>query len=119
MANNFPLASNKYILSIRTAVRLGEHDITTEKDCDDFPDCADPVVDIPIAETIVHEDYRADSASQEHDIALIRLESAVNYTDYVKPICLPIDETWRKMNLDGWPLSTVGWGISENGILPS
>jgi hypothetical protein len=48
-----------------------------------------------------------------HDIALIKLERDVNFTDYISPICLP---TPRYLNFESEPNATViGWGKLEAG----
>lgn len=99
-----------------SSVRLGEHDITKDIDCEyDDELCADPVQDIPVTECFVHESYLPESDTQEFDIALLRLERPVKYSNYIRPICLPFAEGLRTANLDGVPLTAAGWGISETG----
>lgn len=71
----------------------------SELDCDvDDPEfCAPPLVRNQITEKIIHEHYRAASKDQHFDIALLRLESKVEFNEFVKPICLPLDPTmWAK-----------------------
>lgn len=67
------------------SVRLGEHNLLTTIDCEDG-ECADPVVDVPIAERIIHESYEPSSRAQGNDIALLRLARPVRVKskkDYV------------------------------------
>ncbi|XP_064412985.1 coagulation factor VII [Latimeria chalumnae] len=67
-----------------------------------------------VVEIISHENYR--QAQPNHDIALLKLEKPVNFTDYVVPICLP---EWRFAVeiLSSIKYSTVsGWGqLNEKG----
>lgn len=78
-------------------------------------ECADPVEDIPVAETIVHENYVPTSSSQANDIALIHLQRPAPYTHYIQPICLPVATDLRNKNYDGTFLEVTGFGRTENG----
>lgn len=78
-------------------------------------ECANPVEDILVAELIVHENYDASSRSQANDIGLIRLQRPAPYTNYIRPICLPILDLQNK-NYDGSALIVAGFGRIENGI---
>lgn len=69
------------------------------------------MVNIPVADTIVHENY----VKQKHDIALIRLQYAAPYTDFIRPVCLPIGNLQNK-NYDGVSLTVCGFGKTENGV---
>lgn len=62
-----------------SSVRLGEFDLSTEKDCYKG-DCTDAPVDIAVEKLIPHEKYVPTSKAQENDIALIRLSRPVKYT---------------------------------------
>lgn len=99
------------------AVRLGEWDTKTLKDCDDSyvtgSICNDPPVDVPVEEKIVHEEYVVNSKNQHHDIALLRLSRNVEYSEFIKPICLPIDNSLRNADLSGVSLDVSGWGKTE------
>lgn len=78
--------------------------------------CADPVVDIAVSELIVHENYEPESISQENDIALVRLARPITYTDYIKPICLPISKSLRNKNYENSNyLVVIGYGPDNNG----
>lgn len=90
-------------------VRLGEWDQSTDEDCEDN-NCSLPVVDVPVAERIPHENYVPTSKAQENDIALLRLAQPVQFTDWVKPICLPVAPSTRNLNYDNYPFTVAGWG---------
>lgn len=92
-----------------TGVRLGEWDLNTESDCENDL-CADPVKNIPVEEKVPHENYASDSKSQIHDIALLRLAENVEYTDWIKPICLPRAEHLKSNNYVGDSMHFAGWG---------
>jgi secreted trypsin-like serine protease len=95
-------------------VRLGEWDLSTDKDCDD-DDCVDkPVQDIRIEATIPHPNYNITDTKIRDDIALIRLVRDCDYNDFVKPICLPLTDQMRYANLNGMTLTVAGWGKTEN-----
>ncbi|XP_065359422.1 uncharacterized protein LOC135953441 [Calliphora vicina] len=117
------IISDQYILTaahcvhrlekLLVAVRLGEHQISTEKDCIKTPRkniCAPPVEDIGIEEIIIHEKY---VRNLYHDIALIRLNRKINFQRHIKPICLPIYDNLRHKEYSQYVIS--GWGTTENG----
>lgn len=72
------------------------------------------MVDVRVADITVHENYIPHSITQENDIALIRLQTPANYTDYIRPICLPVGKL-RNKNYIGLPLTVAGFGRTENG----
>lgn len=87
--------------------------MSSDRDCEEG-ECADPVVDVPVAETVVHENYASNSATQTDDIALIRLSQPVTFTDWIKPVCLPVAPQLRSKNFDNAPLIVAGFGKTEN-----
>lgn len=95
-----------------TAVRLGEWDQSSDEDCDEN-NCSEPVVDVPVVDRIPHENYVPTSKAQENDIALLRLGHSVRFTDWVKPICLPIAPSTRNINYDEYVFVVAGWGKTE------
>ncbi|XP_058453501.1 CLIP domain-containing serine protease B9-like isoform X1 [Malaya genurostris] len=73
------------------SVRLGEYDTTTDVDCieqDGERICADPPIDVPVEEKLPHPEYS--ELTKLNDIALLRLNRDILYTDFIQPICLPL-----------------------------
>ncbi|CAO1427631.1 unnamed protein product [Diamesa serratosioi] len=101
------------------AVRLGEWDLSQQKDCDDSllneVVCAPPPIDIAIEEKIMHEKYSPSSSNQHNDIALLRMRQKVTYGEFIRPICLPTSPSLRSANAVGEKLTTAGWGKTESG----
>ncbi|CAH1983355.1 unnamed protein product [Acanthoscelides obtectus] len=97
-------------------VRLGEYDTDNKIDCVGPPDrqtCAPPPQDIPVEEGIAHEQYDPYDASQYNDIALLRLAREVNYTGFVKPVCIPRSKTLQSKSYATKKLTVAGWGKTE------
>lgn len=63
----------------RTGVRLGEWNTTSAIDCYE-DDCADTPLNVQVEQIIIHGNFDSASASQQNDIALIRLASKVQFT---------------------------------------
>lgn len=62
-------------------------------------------VDIGISKVIVHENLNL--KTYENDIALLKLESSVTFTDFIRPACLW--QSWHTRILEPTVVST-GWG---------
>lgn len=95
-------------------VRLGEHDTSTNPDCDyddpEDPECADPVQDSPVNSFLAHPDF--DRANVLNDIGIVRLEVAANFKQrHIKPICLPFTAELQKLPED---FIVIGWGRTES-----
>ncbi|XP_014209152.1 serine protease easter-like [Copidosoma floridanum] len=100
-----------------TSVRLGEYDLGTDRDCiDDDPKespnrfCNDKPLELGIDAAIIHEGYDplrgpSDFNPLSYDIALLRLDRPVEFSDFVRPVCLPD----RKFADEGKYLAS-GWG---------
>lgn len=95
--------SNRTLVTIR----IGEHDLTKEPDCE--VRCAPPTQNLAPGAIIVHPTFNKRGAVSD-DIALIKLERHVQFTDYVQPICLPAAG-------QAPPSQAVvaGWGETQNG----
>ncbi|CAO1416410.1 unnamed protein product [Diamesa tonsa] len=123
------LISNRYVLTAShcvngrgivaagynlTGVRLGEWNLATERDCDDSfepPYCSHPHRDIEVEESFPHEDYDPNSRNQHNDIALLRLSEKIEkFTTFIKPICLPLEESVRNFDLTNKMMNVTGWG---------
>lgn len=103
-------------------VRLGEHSIKSEFDCDydDEDDliCADPVQDFKIEHynKIQHEGYQRNRGLLVNDIALLKLDRRANMNKYVNTICLPLEMTNRLESLEESALRSMlisGWGLTD------
>lgn len=57
--------------------------------------CNDPALDYEIEQRIPHPQYDPYGTNQHNDIALLRLKYQVKYTDFIKPICLPVETALR------------------------
>ncbi|XP_014372115.2 CLIP domain-containing serine protease 2 [Papilio machaon] len=120
------LISSKYVMTaahclkgnelpptwLLTQVRLGEWNITSSRDCVE-DDCSPSVQDISVVDRIAHENYHPDDMHQHNDIALLKLARDVVYSDFVKPICLPLTKTQRTNSFDGYEMEVAGWGKTE------
>jgi hypothetical protein len=91
---------------------LGEWDTSTEIDCDtSFVDeeiCNDPPKDIKIEQKITHPCYDSESVSQPNDIALLRLAESVEYSESIRPICLPLIPVLKATSHVGQRLFVAG-----------
>uniref|UniRef100_A0A1A9WS69 Peptidase S1 domain-containing protein n=1 Tax=Glossina brevipalpis TaxID=37001 RepID=A0A1A9WS69_9MUSC len=103
-----------------TGVRLGEWNTDTNPDCQTdirgHKDCAPPYVDISVDRVLMHNSFNISLNGVRFDIALLRLSSSVTYTDFIKPICLPLNDSLRSLDFIDYSLIVAGWGHynSEN-----
>ena len=79
---------------------LGEHD-TSKKDKN--------VVRMPIIQIIQHPDFKKLGLGYDKDISLLKMRRTIVFSkyDYIRPICLPIDD---RQNYDGETAIIAGWG---------
>ena len=92
-----------------TSVRIGEFDSSKDPDCGNTGFCAPPALNHAVSQVIVHPDYV--HGQYHHDIALIVLKTAINYTVAAQPICLHPDR--NDLNV-GKRAIIVGWGKLSN-----
>lgn len=74
-----------------------------------------PIVQVRVvSHVITHHAY--DHANLKNDIALMKLAMPVKFNRYVRPICLPSENTAGKFFMEGPPPGTsctvVGWGAT-------
>lgn len=62
-----------------------------------------------IAEIIKYPQYK--QPSQYHDIALLRMNSRVNFDAYVRPACLPLN-----LEIPHQKVIATGWGLTDSGL---
>ncbi|XP_063216358.1 CLIP domain-containing serine protease B4-like isoform X1 [Bacillus rossius redtenbacheri] len=86
-------------------VRLGEHDSSTDPDCQGGF-CSDPVMDYRVAEVMAHPAY----GRYKNDIALIRTDREVEFTKWIKPICVIAGPLMNKSFIGDHP-DVAGWGV--------
>ncbi|CAJ1080986.1 LOW QUALITY PROTEIN: uncharacterized protein LOC119010001 [Xyrichtys novacula] len=63
-----------------------------------------------VSAIILHPNY--DSATSDNDIALLKLSSPVQFTDYIRPVCLAAGESIFNNGTDSW---VTGWGAVQEG----
>lgn len=80
-------------------VRLGEHDVSLEGE--------DDVQEMKVEKVLTHPDYQG--RITENDIALIKLDKSVIFSNFVRPICLPRED----IDLTGSTAWSTGWGNSN------
>jgi len=91
-------------------VRLGEHNIHTEEDCDESR-CANPVQNFGIEKVIFHEEY-GQPVDFQNDIALIKLDREARENSFVGPVCLPWLDRGEEYLSPGGQVEVAGWGAT-------
>lgn len=86
-------------------VRLGEHEIDNDNDG------ANPI-DIKVVQRLIHKGYH--SAFYHNDIAILTLERDVEFTDFIRPICLPLlSPIVSKQTFQRFFPFIAGWGTTR------
>lgn len=67
-------------------------------------------MDIGIAEIFIHEEHSL--RKKINDIAVIRLERKITYSDFIRPICLPSRDMLDTV-YDGVDLTVAAWGATN------
>ncbi|KAL4704913.1 hypothetical protein ACJJTC_005701 [Scirpophaga incertulas] len=126
------LISGKYVLTAAhcvvarnhklQSVRLGEYDIENEgRDsvnvASGVKDYTDGAISVPVEQIIVHPGY--DRVKKVNDIALLRLKHMVNYTDFIRPICLPASDISLRREFASMTASVAGWGRVNSTVAQS
>nr|XP_017107880.2 serine protease grass-like [Drosophila bipectinata] len=115
ITSKFVLTAAHCIKDTLVSVRLGEYDLNKTDDCVFFGNekiCLDSPLDVPIEKMFVHGGFN--KTRLVNDIALIRLKDPVRFTDWIRPICLPMSlDLQLESQSTTKPLEVVGWGITE------
>lgn len=95
-----------------SSIRLGEFNLETEKDCvkiDGINKCADPTQQFNQSnfDVIIHPDYSNETGF--NDIALIKLNTLLNNSNNIAPICLP----FYAEKIPETKLQVIGFGFTE------
>ncbi|KAG6451336.1 venom protease [Manduca sexta] len=108
------LISSKHVLTVAHCVqrrlksmyivRLGELDFVRDDDG------ATPI-DFSIKHIIRHEQY--DYIIKDNDIAILVLEKEVEFSDLIRPICLPKTSELRSMTFEDYNPLVAGWGALQ------
>ncbi|CAK1585188.1 unnamed protein product [Parnassius mnemosyne] len=95
------------LLTSQIRIRVGEYDFSSVSE-------QYPFVERGVARKAVHPKYNF--FTYEYDLALVKLDSPVQFAPHISPICLPATDD----SLVGENATVTGWGrLSEGGVLPS
>ncbi|KAG8187278.1 hypothetical protein JTE90_019167 [Oedothorax gibbosus] len=86
-------------------VRLGAHDLRLDNE----PGAIDVGVDV------IRRHEQFDPRTYKNDIAVLRLSRSVQFTDIIKPVCLPYDSLTTADDLMTRMVWITGFGTSFNG----
>jgi secreted trypsin-like serine protease len=101
-------------------LRLGEYDLASEADCslnNVTVRCPGSTRDYAIAQILIHSGFDPrDRTGYRNDIALVRLQTRAQSSDYVKTVCLPVPgwQSTKNGALVGLNLTVAGWGMTIN-----
>ncbi|KAA0203615.1 typsin-like serine protease [Hyalella azteca] len=96
-----------------THVTLGDWRLSTDPDCSDNV-CAPERLSVLVEEVVVHPGFNTPSRLN-NDIALIRLQSEVNFNRFIQPICLPPTNFGSSEVSVNQTVVAVGWGDTVTG----
>lgn len=66
-----------------------------------------------ISDIIIHPDWNNFYIGYDADIAILRLDKPVQFTDYIKPVCFPSTDE-NVFDING---TVVGYGLTEKSKL--
>lgn len=88
-------------------VRLGDNELSALQ-CEQ-PNCKSNIEIIPVGKIIPHENFIDNDLNRHYDIALIELSKPVQYSESIRPICMPwIFPYFQPDKNDTYTI--VGWG---------
>ncbi len=102
-----PITVSSSLLTSQIKIRVGEYDFSSIQE-------PYPFAERGVARKVVHPKYNF--FTYEYDLAMVRLDSPLEYAPHIVPICLPGSDDL----LIGENATVTGWGrLSEGGTLPS
>ncbi|XP_017083585.2 serine protease easter [Drosophila eugracilis] len=96
---------------IKLTVRLGGNNLRPSG----FMMCQPAAEDYEIARAIRHKYYTPSIAL--NDIAMLRLARSVEYSVFIRPICIILDSVMERLLEEGMSLTATGWGRTEEESL--
>ncbi|XP_046679805.1 phenoloxidase-activating factor 3-like [Homalodisca vitripennis] len=110
--------SSGQFLRNKTNVILGEHALSHVSYCHSHR-CASPPVTATADRLYVHPEYTkvnpVTGVYSDNDIALIRLEHPITFTDNIRPICLPTAYGQYLQQFAEKTYTAAGWGRTTPG----
>ncbi|VVD01602.1 unnamed protein product [Leptidea sinapis] len=101
---------------VRLKLKRGEWDASMKKDCY-LDTCSDTPIVRRFDNIMIYPDFNNETRYLGADIAIIRLDQPVTFTNYVRPVCLPTDPyVANKEFKKELEFKTAGWGLTENGV---
>uniref|UniRef100_A0A0K8TGC1 Peptidase S1 domain-containing protein n=1 Tax=Lygus hesperus TaxID=30085 RepID=A0A0K8TGC1_LYGHE len=95
------------LLTSQIRIRVGEYDFSSVQE-------PYPYAEKGVAKKVVHPKYNF--FTYEYDLALVKLDSQLDFAPHIRPICLPGSDDL----LIGENATVTGWGrLSDGGTLPS
>ncbi|XP_057705287.1 coagulation factor IXa [Corythoichthys intestinalis] len=82
-------------------VRLGEHNVTLDEGTEQ---------NIIVSQQYIYPLYDRSVSEYDHDIALLRLQRPVNFSEYVRPICVGPTDFTEALVKRASPATVSGWG---------
>lgn len=87
-------------------MRLGAFNLTKKNEADS--------VRINVSKIFVHPEWNVYADEYDANVAILVLTYDITFTNYIRPVCLPADNT----AIDGYNINVVGnvvgWGLAEN-----
>ncbi|XP_039483791.1 serine protease grass isoform X3 [Drosophila santomea] len=74
-------------------------------------DLPNTFLEVPIGRKILHPQF--DMSNYKHDIALLRMNQEVPFSDHIRPICLSINQPLERVQ----SYTLTGWGVTGDGDL--
>ncbi|XP_016988086.2 serine protease grass-like [Drosophila rhopaloa] len=108
ITSRFVLTAAHCITNDYTTVRLGEYALNNTGLYCINNECIPKANEIEVDWKIVHAGYNAENVI--NDIALLRMGREVQFTLFVKPICLLVNEHMETVS----QFNITGWGQTEN-----